>query len=99
MHDKAEVRLVVAHSERRGRYQRLEPVVAQCVLEVVPRGRLELTGVRGHGYGLAVDVADSGSQPFGVSDGEDVDDAGPVEPREMVDDPGVPLHRGQPVDD
>ena len=96
--DEPEVGLVVAHAERGGGDQRLEPVAAQSVLEPLPLSRLEPARVGGDRQRGAVPGGDRLGQPLGVRDGERVDDARPGQVGQLVHDPGVAVEGRERVD-
>ena len=93
MDHEAEVGLVVAHAQRRGRDQRLEPVVAQVVLEPLPGGGVQPAGVGRDREPVAVDRPHRLGEALGVGHGQRVDDAGPGQLGQVVDHPGVALQR------
>ncbi len=98
MHAEAEVGLVVAHAERRGGHERLHLVAEQGVLEPLALPVVELPGVGGHRHGVAVVIRDRRRQPVRVGHRQRVDDARPRQAGQVLDDPGEPLERREPVE-
>ena len=75
MYHKPEIWLVITHSERRRRNERLDLVAQQGIFEMVPAVCVELPGVRLDGQRIAVYRANRVDEAFGVGDGEHVHDA------------------------
>ena len=84
MDAEAEIRFVVAHPERRGGDDGLHEVAAELILDLDPSIGVHLSGV---GRDVVTAVLEEAGEPFGLGDGEDVDDAGTGDRVECVGDP------------
>ncbi len=84
VHDERQVGLVEAHPERRGRDERLDPVLLEVLLQALALGRVGLAGVRGDGEPRRAQLA---RDLLGRGDGEAVDDARAVDVLQRLDEP------------
>ena len=93
VHDETKIRFVVTHAQSGCSDQGLEPVTPQRVLKPLSLAGLQCARVCRDLAAITVDELHCGSETFGVSDGQGVDDPGALEPWQVVNDPGEPFDR------
>lgn len=90
MHHEAQVGLVEAHAQCRGRHERLDPVGLKIVLRLLPVGVLRTARVRGDRVPA---LAQIGRDLVGRGNRQGVDDPRTGELVEVIGEPGQPMGR------
>lgn len=90
MHDKAQIRFVEAHAQRRGGDERLDLIGQQCGFQSLALGRIGLPGVGGDMVPMRIEHI---GEIVRGGDGERVNDAGARQFVQPPAEPGGALHR------